>query len=97
MILTEAEHIRSRHQLRVQVPPSRTRRRYLSSVLSERPTGRLPASAPRVVESAPDEVSTLVFAGELPDEELFEDDDVHRQKLATMGCYAGPVDAGTRA
>ncbi len=49
------------------------------------------------VESAPDEVSTLVFAGELPDDDLFEDDDVHRQKFAIMGCYAGPVDDGTRA
>jgi FAD/FMN-containing dehydrogenase len=49
------------------------------------------------VDSAPDEVSTLVFAGELPDEELFEDDDVHRQKFAIMGCYAGAVDDGTRA
>ncbi|MFC7239035.1 FAD-binding oxidoreductase [Saliphagus sp. GCM10025317] len=47
-------------------------------------------------ESAPDAVSTLVFAGELPDEELFEGDDVHRQKFAIMGCYAGPVDDGTR-
>ena len=49
------------------------------------------------VDSAPDEVSTLVFAGELPDEDLFEGDDVHRQKFAIMGCYAGAVDDGTRA
>ncbi|SEP66987.1 FAD-binding oxidoreductase [Natrinema salaciae] len=48
------------------------------------------------VESAPDEVSTLIFAGELPDEELFEGDDVHRQKFAIMGCYAGSVDDGTQ-
>ncbi len=49
------------------------------------------------VESAPDEVSTLLFAGELPDGELFDDGDVHRQKFAIMGCYAGPVDDGERA
>ncbi|WP_435348792.1 FAD-binding oxidoreductase [Haloarchaeobius sp. HRN-SO-5] len=46
------------------------------------------------VESAPDEVSTLVFAGELPDEELFTEDVVHDQKFAIMGCYAGPTAAG---
>ncbi|RZH67055.1 FAD-binding oxidoreductase [Natrinema altunense] len=49
------------------------------------------------VESAPDEVSTLVFAGELPDDDLFEDDDIHQQKFAIMGCYAGSVDDGTQA
>ncbi len=49
------------------------------------------------VASAPDEVSTLVFAGELPDEELFVGDDLHRNKFAIMGCHAGGVDEGERA
>ncbi|WP_225335262.1 FAD-binding oxidoreductase [Halomicrobium urmianum] len=46
---------------------------------------------------APDEVSTLVFAGELPEEDLFRGTDLHRQKFAVMACYAGPVDEGKRA
>ncbi|MDR9432178.1 MAG: FAD-dependent oxidoreductase, partial [Natronomonas sp.] len=50
----------------------------------------------KYVESAPNEVSTLIFAGELPDEELFEGDDIHRQKFAIMGCYAGSVNDGTQ-
>ncbi|AFK19984.1 FAD-binding oxidoreductase [Haloferax mediterranei ATCC 33500] len=46
------------------------------------------------VATAPEEISSLVFAGELPDEELFSGADVHRQKFAIMGCYAGPPDVG---
>ncbi|WP_277552432.1 FAD-binding oxidoreductase [Halobaculum limi] len=48
------------------------------------------------VKSAPKGVSTLVFAGELPDEALFEGNDIHRQKFAVMGCYAGHVNDGER-
>ena len=47
--------------------------------------------------SAPDEISTLVFAGELPDEELFSAETVHEQKFAIMGCYAGPAAEGEQA
>lgn len=46
------------------------------------------------VGNAPDEISTLVFAGELPDEEMFPAERVHEQKFAIMGCYAGPADEG---
>ncbi len=48
-------------------------------------------------QSAPAEVSTLIFAGELPDEELFEAPVVHEQKFAIMACYAGPADDGKGA
>lgn len=46
------------------------------------------------VENAPDEISTLVFAGELPEEEMFPSEWVHEQKFAIMGCYAGPTTEG---
>lgn len=46
------------------------------------------------VGNAPDEISTLVFAGELPEAEMFPDKWVHEQKFAIMGCYAGPADEG---
>ncbi|WP_440989016.1 FAD-binding oxidoreductase [Haloarchaeobius baliensis] len=46
------------------------------------------------VADAPREVSSLVFAGELPEEELFDAGDRHRQKFAIMGCYAGDPDEG---
>ncbi|MDS0473630.1 FAD-binding oxidoreductase [Natrinema sp. 1APR25-10V2] len=46
------------------------------------------------VANAPDEISTLVFAGELPDEELFPSEWVNERKFAIMGCYAGPADEG---
>ncbi|WP_137285939.1 FAD-binding oxidoreductase [Halorussus salinisoli] len=46
------------------------------------------------VANAPDEISTLVFAGELPEEEMFPVEWVHEQKFAIMGCYAGPADEG---
>ncbi|ELY39120.1 FAD-binding oxidoreductase [Natronorubrum tibetense] len=49
------------------------------------------------VSNAPDAVSTLVFAGELPEAELFPPDWVHEQKFAIMGCYAGPAADGERA
>ncbi len=48
-------------------------------------------------QSAPVEVSTLIFAGELPDEELFEAPAVHEQKFAILACYTGPVDEGRGA
>ena len=48
-------------------------------------------------EAAPDEVSTLVFAGAIPDEELFSADAVDAPKIAFMGCHAGPVEEGERA
>ncbi|WP_265111221.1 FAD-binding oxidoreductase [Halosolutus halophilus] len=48
------------------------------------------------VLEAPDEISTLVFAGELPDEELFPAERVHEGKFAIMGCYAGPASEGER-
>ena len=48
------------------------------------------------VAGGPDEVSTLVFAGELPDEELFPAELVHEGKFAIMGCYAGPAAEGER-
>ncbi|MFC7046518.1 FAD-binding oxidoreductase [Halobacteriaceae archaeon GCM10025711] len=47
--------------------------------------------------SAPDEASTLAFAGVIPDEDLFPADAVHEPKIAIMGCYAGPADEGERA
>ncbi len=46
------------------------------------------------VATAPNEISTLVFAGELPEEEMFPAEWVHRQKFAIMGCYAGPAGEG---
>ena len=49
------------------------------------------------VESAPDEVSTLMFTGVMPDDELFPEATVHDPKLAFMGCYAGPVEEGEQA
>ena len=49
------------------------------------------------VATGPDEISTLVFAGELPEAELFDGADVHRQKFAIMGASAGPPDEGERA
>lgn len=49
------------------------------------------------VASAPDEVSTLTFAGVLPDEGLFPADAVDDSKIAIMGCYAGPADEGEQA
>ncbi|MFB6223613.1 MAG: FAD-binding oxidoreductase [Haloarcula sp.] len=49
------------------------------------------------VESAPDEVSTLAFAGVMPDEELFPADAVDDFKIAFLGCYAGPVEEGEQA
>ena len=47
--------------------------------------------------SAPEEVSTLAFSGELPEEDLFDDDSLHETKVALMGAYAGPIDAGEAA
>ena len=49
------------------------------------------------VESAPEAVSTLAFAGVMPDEELFPADAVDEFKIAVMGCYAGPVAEGETA
>ena len=46
------------------------------------------------VATASDEISTLVFVGELPEEELFSAEWIHEQKFAIMGCYAGPADEG---
>ena len=46
------------------------------------------------VATAPNEISTLVFAGELPEAEMFPAEWVHEQKFAIMGCYAGPADDG---
>jgi FAD/FMN-containing dehydrogenase len=48
-------------------------------------------------DAAPDEVSTLAFAGEIPEEELFDPEDVNETKVAVLGCYAGPVEAGEDA
>ncbi|MFD1564551.1 FAD-binding oxidoreductase [Haloarchaeobius amylolyticus] len=47
------------------------------------------------VDSASREVSTLVFAGELPDEELFGADVLYEPKFAIMGCHSGGVEVGT--
>lgn len=45
------------------------------------------------VAAAPEAVSTLVFAGELPEEELFDAEVLHEPKFAIMGCHAGdPAD-----
>lgn len=49
------------------------------------------------VADSPDEVSTLTFAGTLPDEELFSGETLDREKIAVMGAYAGPVAAGREA
>ena len=49
------------------------------------------------IAEASDEISTLVFAGELPDEELFSAEMIHKQKFAIMGCYAGLAEEGERA
>jgi len=49
------------------------------------------------VAAGHDDVSTLVFAGELPEEELFDGDAVHRQKFAIMGAYAGSPEDGEQA
>ena len=49
------------------------------------------------VKSAPGEVSTLAFAGVMPDEGLFAADAVDDFKVAFLGCYAGPVEEGERA
>ena len=49
------------------------------------------------VADAQGEISTLVFAGELPEEELFPADRVHERKFAITGCYAGPAAEGERA
>jgi hypothetical protein len=46
------------------------------------------------VANASDEFSTLVFAGELPEEEMFSAEWIHEQKFAIMGCYAGSADEG---
>ncbi|WP_416840942.1 FAD-binding oxidoreductase [Haloferax sp. DFSO52] len=47
-------------------------------------------------ERAPEEVSTVAFAGVLPDEELFPDA-VDVPKIGIIGCYAGPAEAGVEA
>jgi hypothetical protein len=49
------------------------------------------------IAGATDEISTFVFAGELPEEELFPNEWIHEQKFAIMGCYAGPTGEGERA
>ena len=49
------------------------------------------------VADAPAAVSTLVFAGELPDEELFAEEWIHEGKFAIMGCYAGSPEEGEKA
>ncbi len=49
------------------------------------------------VADAPEEISTLVFAGEIPEEELFPAEWVHEGKFAIMGCYAGPTNEGEEA
>ncbi|MBX0297863.1 FAD-binding oxidoreductase [Haloarcula nitratireducens] len=49
------------------------------------------------VRAAPADVSTLAFAGVIPDEELFAGDERDAFKIAFLGCHAGAVDAGTRA
>jgi FAD/FMN-containing dehydrogenase len=49
------------------------------------------------VADAPREVSSLVFAGEMPDEALFDAGDVHRGKFAAMGLDAADVDEGEHA
>ena len=49
------------------------------------------------VALSPREVSTLAFAGELPEEELFDPEDVHETKVAVLGCHAGPVEEGGSA
>lgn len=61
------------------------------------PGDRLPEVLPAYrafCAEAPNAISTLVFAGELPDEELFPEEWVHKQKFAIMGCYAGPAEEG---
>ena len=49
------------------------------------------------VASAPREVSTLTFSGELPEEELFSGEALNGTKIAIMGAYAGTVEAGEAA
>jgi len=49
------------------------------------------------VDAAPDEVSTLAFAGEIPEKELFPPEIVNETKVAVLGCYAGPVEEGEDA
>ena len=49
------------------------------------------------VADSPDEVSTLTFAGTLPDEELFSGATLDEGKIAVMGAYAGPVEEGREA
>ncbi|WP_363464519.1 FAD-binding oxidoreductase [Halogeometricum borinquense] len=48
-------------------------------------------------ESSPDEVSSLTFAGVMPDAELFSADVLHDFKIAFMGCYAGSAEEGESA
>ena len=61
------------------------------------PGDRLPeilAAYRAYVADAPPEISTLLFAGELPEEALFTEEWLHEGKFAIMGCYAGPPDEG---
>jgi FAD/FMN-containing dehydrogenase len=46
------------------------------------------------VVSAPREVSTLTFAGTMPDEELFPAGTMDDLKIGIMGCYAGSPEEG---
>ena len=41
------------------------------------------------VNASPDEISTLTFAGELPDEEVFDEADLQEPKIAVLGCHCG--------
>ena len=54
------------------------------------------ASYREYTRTAPNEVSTLTFSGMLPDEELFPDEE-DTPKIALMGCYSGPTEAGIEA
>ncbi len=45
------------------------------------------------VADAPQELSTLAFAGRLPDEDVF-DADTAEPKIAILGCYAGDLEKG---
>ncbi|HKJ58921.1 MAG TPA: BBE domain-containing protein, partial [Halobacteriales archaeon] len=49
------------------------------------------------VADAPDAVSALTFSGELPEEALFDGETLRADKIAVLGCYAGPVEQGERA
>ena len=48
------------------------------------------------VAASPDEASTLTFSGTMPDEELFDAEDLETEKIAIMGCYAGNPEDGER-